>query len=347
MITGVVALYGLANGLLLNATPQISLALNLSSRELGLIGAGIPMGYALSCLICGQIFARIPGKYVLLCGLSVAAVSLIVMSTARGAGLCVAAQIGFGLGSGAFWPFASAWLLDFQAEGIAKTRLLRHYNVAWTSATAAGMFAGGVLCQHLYIREAIYAAIACVGLAFALAFAPKATPPGHIDEGGSEAGGQALPRLGFGILLAAILVNLAALGTRTVILTNYAELNSVAGFGADRMGLIAGTSLVAQLGAFTVGALYERWLGMRRIYIAMGLGLLCVNLIFAFSTELPLLLGAVMIHGFVLALAFQSGLLAAMHFFSSPRTGTTFHEAVVGAAGLSPLLGGVLVTQLK
>ena len=28
-----------------------------------------------------------------------------------------------------FWPFASAWLLEFRSESVSKIRLLRHYNV--------------------------------------------------------------------------------------------------------------------------------------------------------------------------------------------------------------------------
>jgi hypothetical protein len=45
--------------------------------------------------------------------------------------------------------------------------------------------------------------------------------------------------------------------------------------------------------------------------------------------------------------AFQTGIFAATGFFSVARTGTTFHEAMVGVAGVAVLIAGHLVGYLK
>ena len=151
IITAVVAIYGIVNGFLINATPQICLALELNSGQLGMIGAGIPIGYAVSCLTFGRLFSGIPSKYVMFGGATTSLLALMLMSSANSAGICILAQVTYGLGSGAFWPFASAWLLDFQTEEITRTRLLRFYNVSWTAGTASGMFFSGLLCGAGYI----------------------------------------------------------------------------------------------------------------------------------------------------------------------------------------------------
>ncbi|HYG78728.1 MAG TPA: MFS transporter [Planctomycetota bacterium] len=346
IITGVVACFGLGNGLLLNATPQVSLALKLSSRELGLIGAGIPIGYSLSCLLAGRFLSGMTGRTVLRCGLAVTFIALLCMAQARSAAVCVAAQIGFGLGSGAVWPFSSAWLLDLESHGIPRTRLLRYYNVAWTSSTACGMFAGGLLCSRQLIFEAIYAAAVMILCAFVFACIGKPTPP-HANSHGSSAAAQMRPANAMVLLAAALICNITVLATRMIVWNNYAELNSARGFGADRMGLISGMSLVAQVGAFTFGYMYEHKLGLRRVYLLLSAALVAINLTFAYAESLPLLLAAVLIHGVVLAIAFQTALLAAMRFFPSPRSATTFHEAVIGIAGLSPLMAGYLVAAMK
>ncbi|HEY3319563.1 MAG TPA: MFS transporter [Planctomycetota bacterium] len=348
-ITAVVFFYGLGNGVLLNATPQAVLHLQLSSSQLGLIGMGIPLGYALSCVLCGQLFAGVVGKRVLMAGTAIAICASLVMAQARTASACVAAQLVFGVASGAFWPFASAWLLDFQAEGISKTRLLRHYNASWTPATAFGMLLSGQLCERGWIFDAFYVGAGLLAMAFVLASIPKATQPGQSFESspGETAGATRGERLGLAIVLAGALANLVALGARGIVINNFAELNRFIGGGAQRMGLIAAASLASQFVMFSIGGYYERWLGLRRIYFVMAGGLCVVNLGFAYATSTPLLIASAALHGAVLALAFQTGIIAAIRHFSSPRIGTTFHEAIVGLGGTAPIVAGVLVTVLR
>jgi len=349
LLTFVVTLFGFANGGFQIATPQACLKMGLPSQALGLIGTGLPLGYALSALLLGQLLARFSGKYVLLAGGSLAGCSMLAMSQCTTTSACVIAQIIYGISCGAFWPFASAWLLDFQADGVARTRILRHYNVAWTSGTATGMFMGGFLCDAGYIFPTI---AGCGALCFAvvtLALFVKKTMPEHAAparltplEGASSA-----MRLGLPILLAACLGNIMTLSLRGVILNNYPELNAALGFDAGRLGMLSAVSLGAQLTAFFIGASYESWLGLRRVYAIMAGLLVLISLGYAFRTEFSVLLILSAVHGFVNALAFQSGLLAATSYFSRPRTGTTVHEATVGLATMSPLPAGWLVAALK
>jgi len=346
IVSAIVVLYGLGNGLLLIATPQAGLSLQLGSDHIGMIAAGLPIGYAISCLLCGRLFRAVPGKYVLMGGLLGGALSMLGMSQARTAWGCVASQLGFGLASGAFWPFASAWLLDFETPSISRARLLRHYNVGWTSGTAAGMLIAGWICRKGYIFETILAGGAVIASIFFLAMVPPANPPLRNARGADGVPHSAL-HITKMLLLAAVLANLSALGTRTLILNTYAELNKAYDFGAERMGYFAAAPLIAQLVTFSAGSFYERWLGMRRVYVLMAVALVAINLIFAWERSFPVLLGAVILHGVVLALAFQSGMLAATSFFSSPRAGTTFHETVIGMAGTAPLAAGMLVNDLK
>jgi MFS family permease len=286
---------------------------------------------------------------VLLAGVFGAMASMFAMSQAQSSIACVVAQLGYGLSSGAFWPFASAWLMDFEGPGISKTRALRHYNVSWTSGTALGMFIGGILCEHGLIRQAVGAGAVLMVATFITACFGKATAHDHrqtriIEKDSSVSTPH---RVGLALVLAAVIANLMALGTRTIILNNYAELNNAQGFGANRMGIINALPLVVQLISFGIGSIYEHWLGLRRIYIFFGVALIAVNIAFAYSAHLGLLVPMVILHGIVLAMAFQTGIFAAIGYFSSARTGTTFHEAVIGAGGIAPLLAGVLVSHLK
>lgn len=349
LLTFVVTLFGFANGGFQIATPQACLKLGLPSQALGLICTGLPLGYALSALLLGQLLARFSGKYVLLAGASLAGCSMLAMSQCSTTTACVVAQLFYGLSCGAFWPFASAWMLDFQSDGVARTRILRHYNVAWTSGTATGMFVGGFLCDAGYIFPTIAASGALCFAVVAMALFVKKTVPEHVAPAGI-APAEGLPsamRLGLPILLAACLGNIMTLSLRGVILNNYPELNAALGFDAGRLGMLSAVSLGAQLTAFFIGASYEAWLGLRRVYAIMAALLVLISVGYAFRTEFSVLLVLAAVHGFVNALAFQSGLLAATSYFARPRTGTTVHEATVGLATMSPLPAGWLVAALK
>ena len=173
---------------------------------------------------------------------------------------------------------------------------------------------------------------------------PRTTQHIHIEP---EQGTVSATRLGIALVAAAAIANLAAVGTRTMIVNNYAELNQELHFGPERIGIIASLSLFGQLAGFGLGVLYERWLGMRRLYVAMAVAMVGINLTIAYQTSMALLVIAVLLHGVVLAVAFQGGILAAIRSFTSPRTGTTFHEATVGFAGIAPFLAGQLVQIQK
>lgn len=133
ILTAVIVFFGFVNGLMINVTPQDALALGFSSDEIGKIGFGIPVGYAASCLLLWRLSGRLRGKFVLLCGVLGALGAMVLMALARTVDDFTTAQVIFGLVSGAFWPFASAWLLEFQSDSLGKPRLLRHYNVGWTA----------------------------------------------------------------------------------------------------------------------------------------------------------------------------------------------------------------------
>ena len=348
ILTAVVALYGFGNGMMVTGAPQASIALHQPSDALGFIGAALPMGYALSCLLCGQLFRRIAGKYVLLSGVACACLSILSMSQAKTVGACVASQVCFGLSGGAFWPFASSWMIDFESDGIPKTRLLRHYNLAWTSGTASGLFFAGLVCQQGYITGNFYGAAAMMSVVFVCACIPRAIQPhAKTEEGADAKPARHTEPLGLALFAAALLANVAALGTRAVIVNNYAELNKHWGFGADRMGLFTAMMILSQLTAFSLGNLYESRLGLRRLYVFIAVSLVIVNISFAYCTDLIVLVPAVMLHGVVLAVAFQAGIIAGLGFFASPRTATTVHEAVVGMAGVAALIAGIIVVSLK
>jgi len=341
-----VALYGFANGLLLNATPQAVLSLKLSSAQLGMIATGVPVGYTLSCLIAGRVLSGVRAKYVIIAGTLVAIAGQLAMSQARSPVVCVIAQLSCGTAGGLFWPFASSWMLDFQSADVSKARILRHYNVAWTSATSCGMFSSGMLCQRGYIFETLELAAAVVALSMlTVLIFPKSTA--HATPKPDQPGAKPASRLGLALLIAAVMANFVALGTRAVLWNNYAELNAFYHFGAERMGFITALSLGGQVTAFLLGHFYEPWLGLRRMYVVIAIVLIGANLVFAFSEYLPLILAATFMLGLTLALAFQTAIFAAIQFFSSPRAGTTFHEACIGVGSMMPLMAGQLVAFLK
>jgi len=365
ILTAVIVFFGFVNGLLINVTPQDALALGFSSADIGKVGFGLPLGYAASCLLLWRLSGRLRGKHVLLCGILGALAAMVLMALGRTVSVCTAAQVLFGLASGAFWPFASAWLLEFQSEGLGKPRLLRHYNVGWTSGSSTGLFLAGVLCRNGLIQETLYGGAAVLAAVFVAASCARAKddapPPAPSREGRgntngpppARAGGTpALPRgstsaIGLPLLVAAASVNMAALGTRAIIVCNYPELNEKLGFQADRMGILTALMLLSQLAAFGLGSVYEPWLGLRRLYVFMAGALLAINLAFGCTSSLAILVPAVLLQGLVLAVAFQTGMFAATSYFSVPRTGTTFHEATVGLAGVTMLGAGQVVAYLE
>lgn len=357
-LTAVAALFGLTFGLANAAAPQAVIALKLSSFDLGLVGAGVPAGYALSCLLCGVLLSAARIKRVLLVGVAGAVASMLWMALARGAGSLVAAQMLLGVSGGAAWPFCSGWMLDFESEKISRDSILRHYNVAWTAGTAAGMYGGGWLCGGGLIFETFYfsacaacATFVCALLAreasthaalLALESSPESAPASPVD--GAGAGRE---RATLAALFGAGLFNLSAIGTKMLIGVNYAELNERLGGRAERMGMFTAAAVLSQLAAFGLGKMYEPLLGSRRVYAAGALLLICANLAFALSTSLWLLLPAVAVTGFVLAMAFQAAMIAFTSRASAPRNGTAMAEALVGFAGLAPLAAGGLTESLK
>ncbi|GMV79626.1 MAG: hypothetical protein AMXMBFR7_08100 [Planctomycetota bacterium] len=346
-------LYGVAIGTWATATPQACLELRFSSEQLGLIGSGPAVGYALSCLILGQLCRGLRGKHVLLAGVAISLAAAVWMSQASDASGATAAQLLLGLAAGAFWPFCSAWMLDFQCEGISKSRILRFYNLGWTSGTMLGFLVGGWLCAAGIVLGAFLACAALFGVVLVLSLFPSGTSPRHAEvlptqqRRAVEAAREVAHPVGWALFAAAALANLAALAGRAIVNVNYAELNEVYGYGKDRMGYLGAASLAGQMLAFAMGRWYEPYLGLRRTYFALGAVLAAVSLALAYVENLPLLLLLVVLVGFVLALAFQSGIVAATGFFASPRTGTTVHEAVVGLGTMAPLLAGVVVQWAK
>jgi MFS family permease len=335
----VVFCYGTCGGLILIAGPQLGLSLQMSSEQLGILGAVNPLGYAVSCLALNQIFRRLPGKYVVCIGLAGSASAASLLAFAKTPGECMVAQVLLGLSSGAFWPFASAWMLDFEGESIHKGTILRFYNVAWTSGSATGMFIAGYLIRDGFLRQTILTGVCSLGISFVFAmFPPGTNKSAHIVV--LAASGARRTFLPAALLVAAVIANMSVLATGVGLRVTYAELNKLNFFHADRMGLLAAAMLLGQLCVFSAGALYERLLGMRRTYVCIGLCLVAANLTFAYSTQMYMLLPAAVLCGVVAALGFQSSIVAATECFSSSRTGTTFHEATVGLAQMMPMVFG-------
>lgn len=345
-ITAVVALFGVAAGLIIVGVPQAALAAGLASGAVGLVGSSGPLGYAAGCLAFGRLPARLPARHVLLGGVTLTLLGTLGLSASRSTAPLAACQILVGVAGGAFWPFASAWLLEYRSEGIARTRLLRHYNVAWTVGTSAGMVASGWLCRAGWVFESFRIAAAVLAGVLALALFPRSAHQAPAEAGGG--GPAAAPRTGTALLLAALVANVIAVGTRSMIPVSYAELNRALGFEADRMGLITGTSILAMMGAFALGTAYESRLGLRRVYALMTAAVVATLLAFAFLTPLPALLVGAVAAGTVNAVAFQGSILAATgRFAGAPRRGTSLHEAMIGLGGMFPLAGGLLVSELK
>ena len=359
LLTFVSALFGVATGLINSAAPQAVQLLHLSSVALGLVGAGLPAGYTFSCLLCGHVFSGWPAKRVLFGGVLLGAIALFLMAIARTSTVLVAAQLLYGLASGAVWPFVSGWLLEFESTAIDKPRLLRHYNVSWTAGTATGMFVGGQICNHGWIFETFYVAVSvALGALLLVSLAREPRAHGELTEfpsdptTGPHADSARLPatniqHVSLAMLVAAVLFNLSAIGTKTLIAVNYVELNQKIGNGADRMGLLMAVGLLSQLAAFSAGRHYEPLLGLRRVYIFGGITLMAVNWTYATCDWLPALILAEAVTGFVLAMAFQCAILAFISRSATPRQGTTLLEASVGAAGLAPLAAGAVSEYFK
>jgi MFS family permease len=339
--------YALGNGLMIVSLPQAALSYNMSSDEIGLLSAGGAAGYMLGCIVLGQVLHAYCGKRVALIGVYLGALSILVIAQCSSIWPAVIGQLVYGIAQGAFWPFLSAWLLEMQTPEISKTRLLRFYNAGWTSGAACGMYLGGLLCEKSWTIAAIYLGsaitlLSCVG--------PLLTPgpKSHLaQDAGPEPAALPADPIGFPILLAGIIANVTALGTRAMISFNYPELNKLMGFDARRMGLFGAVALGGQLAAFLLGAVYEKYLGSRRLYVAMSGMLIVTTLCFAYKDNLGLLVASILLCGIITAMGFQAALIAATEWFTSRRTGTTIHEGLVGFAQVLPWLAGLATQYAK
>jgi len=343
------AAYAMSSGLLLVAAPQASLKFGAASQDLGIMGACSPIGYAGTCLLFGWIFEKYAGKWIVASGIVlgvVAAAQLFLATSVAGVGLWMFI---FGISSGAFWPFTSAWMFDFVAPDLSKTKILRLYNVGWSSGTAIGVFAGGYITRAYSPQLTFEVGAFVLVAAFILSLIPPATRNSLAPSSASAvgAGSGTVRRVGVALLLAAVIANLSALGIRSTVVVNYAELNSFSGYQADRMGIFVACSMAGQMIAFIFGSLYEPILGLRRVYAAIAFSIVLVCLVFAFSDNLFVLIAASLLIGLLSAVAFQCNIIAATECFSTPRMGTTFHEATVGLGGLAPIPAGFLTDALK
>lgn len=353
LLTFSVTLFGIGNGLSGVAMPQKGLVLGFTSAQQGFVGTLIPLGYALGCFGLGKLLRSVTGKFVVCAGLLGAWLAFLMMAQADTVFTCALSSLLYGLCCGAFWPFSSAWCLDFQTEGIAKTRILRHYNVGWTSGTALGSFAGGQLCGLPLdkaldaVNLAFYAGAGVMACNLLLACAAKATR-NSLDEPAAADGPVSLAqRVSLALLAAAVAANVLIIASRMSLGVTYPELNKLLGGDPERMGSLAAASIAGQMLAFLLGHMYEPYLGMRRLYVFMGASLIVLNLGFAFASSPPLLLACGVLLGVAAAVGFQTAILAAIGYFRLPRAGTVFHETVIGLAGVSPLASGFLVSSLK
>jgi MFS family permease len=126
-------------------------------------------------------------------------------------------------------------------------------------------------------------------------------------------------------------------------MNNYAKLNKFQQHGPEDMGLYSALMIFGQLAAFLGGALYEPLLGRRSLYFVLAAALVAANLSFAWTDIRPALAAMALLTGFVLAAAFQSGMVAVTAYFRPVRRGTMFYEFLIGLTGLTSLLGGFLV----
>ena len=342
--------YALANGFVALATPQAGLLYGMSSGDIGLLGAGSPIGYALGCVGLGQLFRNLCGKRVILGGVLVSTLSIVSLSLSHTVWPAFLSQIVYGIAQGAVWPFISAWMLESESPEISRTRVFRFYNAGWTSGSASGMLIAGFLCDHsvivgCFIVGAVINALTCIGPLLA------APPRAHHEVPEPDPTGIEVAatneRIGFAIFLAAVLANIAALSTRMIESFNYPELNRALGFSPNRMGVYGAVCLGGQLVAFVFGAVYEPLLGSRRLYAAMAGMLVASSLAFAWVESFPVLVGAALLTGFVLAMAFQAAMLAATEWFTNKRNGTTVHEGLVGFAQTMTLAAGFVVQGAK
>lgn len=326
--------------------------MGLSSFELGLVGAFNPAGYAVACILCALLLARVPVKRVLISGALLAVGVHCWIATSRSGTGLIYGHLLFGIASAGVWPFCSAWMLDLESPAISKPKILRYYNVAWTAGTATGMLSGGMICDRGLIFETFYFS---AGVALSVAIVAVFTAPTrHRESSALEAGPESAPvhpadrkRVSIAELIAAMLFNLAAIGTKLLVFVNYVELNEVNGGGAGRMGIFLAAGQLSQLAAFGLGRFYEPHLGTRRLY-ALGAALMVgVCAAFALSSQMWILIPAVGAAGFVLAMAFQTAMFAFTARASSPRKGTVMVEALIGFAGLAPLAAGFLTDRMK
>lgn len=333
--------FGAVNGLVCVAIPQACLEKSIGSGDLGKIAACLPLGYALGCFLLGRLLHGVTGKHVVTGGLLLAFAAIGSMPFCETAYAFLACQFAYGIASGAFWPFTSAWMLDFQSSSIGKTRILRFYNVGWTSGTAAGSYIGGMICKAFAPSSAFHAALGALTVNLAVVLTITATKAAVASTSGD--GRSLMRKVSFGVLFAAVLANLCVLATRTIVIFNFPELNKYFEGSPERQGLLVAGGLAGQLTAFLIGHVYEPFLGMRRLYIALGASLVTINLAFSLTNADRILFPAVVLMGFTAAVAFQKGFLAATLHFKTVRTGTSVHEMVIGLGSLAPFLGGALI----
>lgn len=253
----------------------------------------------------------------------------------------------FALANALFWPALQARIGDFERDPAALGRAIRFFNIGWTAGKALGFLAAGVLFElHPPACLAAGALSATVVLA-ALAVAPDAPaapdvgpPPGPAPPSATP------PELKRAFLIAALVTNFGLWGTLATLKALAPKLGTALGLSELETGALLFAALAAQGVGFVALDRTERWAYRRGPLLAAtplaatGLGLLYL------ASGLPLALVGALLIGSAQAVSYASSVFYSLDYEAGRRgLRTGIHEAVLGAGGALPILGGWLADR--
>jgi DHA2 family multidrug resistance protein len=182
------------------------------------------------------------------------------------------------------------------------------------------------------------------GLGTTSATAPRPAPPGSPDYKPPEKGTREYTMLNIGFFSMVIGMFMAILDIQ-IVASSIAQIQAGVAASADEVAWIQTSYLIAEVIGIPLSGLFNRALGMRKLFVFSAIGFTCASMLCAIAWDLDSLIFFRVIQGFMGAAMIPTTMAAAFSLFGPNRS--MLQQVMIGmvatlAPSIGPTLGGWL-----
>lgn len=256
-----------------------------------------------------------------------------------------ASMAAYALANALFWPALQARIGDCEPDPAALVRAIRRFNVGWTAGKALGFLVGGLLLQHLASGSLAVVGAAAALVLVSVAVRPRPAPATTGGDTSAAAPPAAAPvdrpraeKRAF--LLAGLVANFVLWGSLATVKALAPKLGEALGLDAFQTGALVFAALVAQGVGFVALDRATRWAYRPHLLVAAApASALGLALVYGADGFAVALLGVVLV-GLGQAVTYTASVFYSLAYDGRRGLRTGIHEAVLGAGGALPILGG-------